>query len=144
MLSQEQRKTLRNLSIFRSEGDVAGISITIPSPYKLCGQMTAMILSNGFKTVKRAAPNEANIIIRVYQSVHHHHEANEYYSMYGAECYVRELENEKTWKKGEWITENNKRIYPIDYLHNRIRVQLFPDEWIKYDPDFIDFYFMVS
>ena len=139
MLTQKDFGILKGIKIYSYACDSPKKYFHIPDPYQLYKEMVARINNKGFSSVKRASPKDANLIIRVYQAVHHEHEF-EKYSMYGVDCYVKNPNNED-----EWITRSNWKDVPLNYAENRIGQWLFPDEIIKFNsPDFMDFYVVVN
>ena len=129
--------TLKQMKIINCEQTSPDESVYVLSPYRLYNKIIDRIKGEGFSSIERVAPKDANVIIRVFQAINHEHMKYEYYSLYGAECYVNE--------NGEWLTESGGKSFSIEYNANKIGVWLYPDEVARFNsPDFIDFYVLVS
>lgn len=90
----------------------------------------------GFTEIERCSPTEANCIIRVYQDLHHEYDWGLCYNIYGASCYTK---TNGIWKSSDGIDD-----YPIEYDRHQFRMILLPDESLRVDADFADYYVKIS
>ena len=162
MLSKEQKEKLRNIHLYeisyREKNGIAIIDKTvkkvskrgketvstveekflIPSPYQILDSIFLQIIRCGFSTVERVSPENANCIIRVFQKLHHKHEFDVVFNLYGADCFVI--------SGNAWISEceNRGNTFRLNYTEHLIDQWLYQDEKVTFKTDFMDVYVKVS
>lgn len=148
LLTEKQRETLRNISIFEYSDREnrkgkplrpGNAEFKMLSSHEIFALICEKIVKNGFSEVKRVSPDEANCIIRVFEKKHMKDTSvscrNRIYNIYGANCYT-------TKNSLGWISR--KDDFPINYEEDLHRLWFFQDEYIDFKAEFFDVYVKVS
>ena len=150
MISRNRKNAvIRKINIFkcgmREEGgkpiDVFGVPFEVPPFPAIRDMALSQIEDQGFTTIKRVKPDNANCIIRVCQHLHHvdDDDTELVYNLYGVWCYTKDILN-------CWQTFNsyNEELVGIDFSKNVIRHWKCQDEYVLCDCEFVDYYYKIS
>lgn len=153
-LTKQQKLELRQIAIFACADHEQGIipyfktfipylkkngenkTFIIPSFTEIFDRMCDNIVKDGFHSIERCAPANANCIIRVYKRLNYKYDWGIVLNLYGARCYTKLC--------GKWVTSDGIDIYSIRYDKLAIDLILGPDESLTIDVDFADYYVKVA
>ena len=146
-LTKQQKYAIRKIRIFAySDTERDGKAyytvhgkeeeFVIPQFGEILKIMFDNIKKAGFTEIERCSPTEANCIIRVYQDLHHQYDWGLCYNIYGANCYTK--------INGVWESSDGIDDYPIEYDRHQFRMMLLPDESLRVDANFVDYYVKIS
>lgn len=97
---------------------------------------SAIKASTTVTKLTRCSPEEANCIIRIFQDLHHKHDWDFCYNIYGAECYTK--------RNGFWLTSDGISAYGINFECCRFRLPLEPDDSLLVDAKFVDCFIRID